>query len=129
MPTVDVVARRRPCPAAAIGPIAARNRRQTPVRSISSVLWKSASVISPKGEIRAIAALATAISSPPKRPRAVSTNPSTAAVIVEILVFIVIMFCLAELPLIGYLVAPEATKVRVAAFQAWMAAKLGWPGW
>jgi hypothetical protein len=48
------------------------------------------------------------------------SNPSTAAVIAQILVFIVIMFLLAELPLIGYLVAPEATKVRVTAFQAWM---------
>jgi hypothetical protein len=48
------------------------------------------------------------------------TNPSVTTVIVEILVFIVIMFVLAELPLIGYMVAPEATQVRVAAFQAWM---------
>ena len=47
-------------------------------------------------------------------------NPSTATVIVEILVFIVIMFVLAELPLIGYLIAPEATQLRVAGFQAWM---------
>jgi hypothetical protein len=48
------------------------------------------------------------------------SNPSTTTVIVEILVFIVIMFSLAELPLIGYLVAPEATQLRVASFQAWM---------
>jgi Sap, sulfolipid-1-addressing protein len=48
------------------------------------------------------------------------SNPSTATVIVEILVFIVIMFVLAELPLIGYMVAPEATQARVAAFQAGM---------
>ena len=48
------------------------------------------------------------------------SNPSTSAVVVEILVFIVIMFVLAELPLIGYLVAPEATQRRVAAFQAGM---------
>jgi Sap, sulfolipid-1-addressing protein len=48
------------------------------------------------------------------------SNPSTATVIVEILVFIVIMFVLAELPLIGYMVAPEATQLRVASFQAWM---------
>jgi hypothetical protein len=48
------------------------------------------------------------------------SNPSTAAVVVEIVVFIVIMFVLAELPLIGYLVAPEATQSRVASFQAWM---------
>jgi hypothetical protein len=48
------------------------------------------------------------------------TNPSTSTVIVEILAFMVIMFSLAEIPLIGYLVAPEATKVRVARFQAGM---------
>jgi hypothetical protein len=48
------------------------------------------------------------------------SNPSTATVIVDILVFIVIMFSLAELPLIGYIVAPEATQLRVASFQAWM---------
>jgi hypothetical protein len=48
------------------------------------------------------------------------SNPSTAGVIVEILVFIVIMFVLAELPLIGYVVAPEATQRRVTSFQAWM---------
>jgi hypothetical protein len=48
------------------------------------------------------------------------TNPSTTAVIVEILVFMLIMFSLAELPLIGYLIAPEATKARVASFQAGM---------
>jgi Sap, sulfolipid-1-addressing protein len=48
------------------------------------------------------------------------SNPSTATVIVDILVFIVIMFTLAELPLIGYMVAPEATQLRVASFQAWM---------
>jgi hypothetical protein len=48
------------------------------------------------------------------------SNPSTTTVIVEILVFIVIMFTLAELPLIGYMVAPEATQQRVASFQAWM---------
>jgi Sap, sulfolipid-1-addressing protein len=48
------------------------------------------------------------------------SNPSTATVIVDILIFIVIMFSLAELPLIGYMVAPEATQLRVASFQAWM---------
>jgi Sap, sulfolipid-1-addressing protein len=47
-------------------------------------------------------------------------NLSTAAVIVNILVFMVIMFSLAELPLVGYLVAPEATQVRVARFQTGM---------
>jgi hypothetical protein len=48
------------------------------------------------------------------------SDPSTATVFVDILVFMVIMFVLAELPLIGYMVAPEATQVRVASFQAWM---------
>jgi hypothetical protein len=41
-------------------------------------------------------------------------------VIVEIVVFIAVMFALAELPLIGYLVAREATEVRVTGFQGWM---------
>ena len=48
------------------------------------------------------------------------SDPSTATVFVDILVFMVIMFVLAELPLIGYMVAPEATQVRVASFHAWM---------
>lgn len=48
------------------------------------------------------------------------SNPSLATVIAEILVFMVFMFTLAELPLIGYLIAPEATQLRVANFQAWM---------
>jgi hypothetical protein len=47
-------------------------------------------------------------------------NLAITTVIVEILVFIVIMFSLAELPLIGYLVAPEPTQVRVAGLQAWL---------
>jgi hypothetical protein len=47
-------------------------------------------------------------------------NLSTATVIANILGFIVIMFSLAELPLIGYLIAPQATKLRVAGFQTWM---------
>jgi hypothetical protein len=47
-------------------------------------------------------------------------NSGTTTMIVEIVVFIVIMFALAELPLIGYLVAPQATEVRVASFQTWM---------
>jgi hypothetical protein len=47
-------------------------------------------------------------------------NLSTAAVIVNILVFMLIMFSLAEVPLIGYLISPAATQVRVARFQASM---------
>ena len=48
------------------------------------------------------------------------SDPSTATVFVDILVFMVVMFVLAELPLIGYMVAPEATQLRVASFHAWM---------
>jgi hypothetical protein len=48
------------------------------------------------------------------------SDPSTATVFVDILVFMVIMFVLAELPLIGYIVAPDATQLRVASFHAWM---------
>jgi hypothetical protein len=48
------------------------------------------------------------------------SDPSTATVFVDIIAFMLIMFVLAELPLIGYMVAPEATQVRVASFQAWM---------
>jgi hypothetical protein len=47
-------------------------------------------------------------------------NPGTATAVVEVVVFIVIMFVLAEFPLIGYVVAPEATQVRVTGFQTWM---------
>ncbi len=31
-----------------------------------------------------------------------------------------IMYLMAELPLLGYAVAPEATKARVDAFNAWL---------
>ena len=48
------------------------------------------------------------------------SNPSTGTVIVEIVIFIVIMFVLAEVPLIGYVVAPEATQLRVTSFKGWM---------
>jgi hypothetical protein len=37
-------------------------------------------------------------------------------------VFVVIMFALAELPLIGYAVDPDGTRVRVQRFQAWLSA-------
>jgi Sap, sulfolipid-1-addressing protein len=44
-------------------------------------------------------------------------NKGTATTIVWILVFVVIMFALAELPLIGYAVDPDGTRVRVQRFQ------------
>ena len=47
-------------------------------------------------------------------------NAGTVATVLSVLLFIVIMFAMAELPLIGYLVAPEATQVRVEGFQTWM---------
>ncbi len=34
--------------------------------------------------------------------------------------FIVIMFALAELPLIGYALDPDRTRVRVQRFQGWL---------
>jgi hypothetical protein len=49
-------------------------------------------------------------------------DAGSAAKILAMVVFIVIMFALAELPLIGYLVAPDATQVRVEGFQNWMSA-------
>jgi Sap, sulfolipid-1-addressing protein len=36
--------------------------------------------------------------------------------------FVAIMFALAELPLIGYAVDPDGTRVRVHDFQAWLSA-------
>ena len=47
-------------------------------------------------------------------------NASTAATIGAVLLFIVIMFALAELPLVGYVVDPDGTQVRVQSFQGWM---------
>ncbi len=49
-------------------------------------------------------------------------NASTAVTIGAILLFIVIMFALAELPLIGYAIEPDATQARVNSFQAWLSA-------
>lgn len=49
-------------------------------------------------------------------------NEGTATTILWILVFIVIMFALAELPLIGYAVDPDGTRVRVQRLQAWLSA-------
>lgn len=47
-------------------------------------------------------------------------NSGTATSILYILLFVVIMFALAEIPLIGYAVDPEGTRVRVARFQKWL---------
>jgi Sap, sulfolipid-1-addressing protein len=47
-------------------------------------------------------------------------NASTAATIGAVLLFIVVMFALAELPLVGYVVNPDGTQVRVQSFQGWM---------
>ena len=49
-------------------------------------------------------------------------NDGTATTILWILVFVVIMFALAELPLIGYAVDPNGTQVRVQRFQSWLSA-------
>jgi hypothetical protein len=47
-------------------------------------------------------------------------NLGTAATIGWILLFVAIMFGLAEAPLIGYAVNPDATRVRVERFQGWL---------
>lgn len=47
-------------------------------------------------------------------------DAGTAATIGAVLLFIVIMFALAELPLVGYVVDPAGTQVRVQGFQGWM---------
>ena len=49
-------------------------------------------------------------------------DKSTAATIALILGFVVVMFALAELPLIGYAVDPDGTQVRVRRFQGWLSA-------
>ena len=45
---------------------------------------------------------------------------SSAVVVLLILIFNAIMFLLAEVPLIGYLVRPEQTRIRVNRFQTWL---------
>ena len=49
-----------------------------------------------------------------------AADQSTAAVVLQVLVYNMIMFLLAEVPLIGFLFAPEATRRRVIAFNAWL---------
>ena len=44
----------------------------------------------------------------------------TAATVVSVLVFNMIMLLLLELPLLGYATRPEATKAAVARFNAWL---------
>jgi hypothetical protein len=48
-------------------------------------------------------------------------DAGTATRILWIALFIAIMFALAEIPLIGYAVDPDGTRVRVRRFQAWLA--------
>lgn len=45
---------------------------------------------------------------------------STAVAILWILVFVAIMFALAEIPLIGYAVSPDGTRARVQRLRAWL---------
>ena len=47
-------------------------------------------------------------------------NEGTTVAVVLVLIFNVIMFALAEIPLIGYFVAPERTKAEVTRFREWI---------
>jgi hypothetical protein len=47
-------------------------------------------------------------------------DQGTVLTILSILLFIVIMFSLAEVPLVGYLVSPDGTRVRVQQFRGWL---------
>jgi Sap, sulfolipid-1-addressing protein len=47
-------------------------------------------------------------------------NDGTAATILWVLLFVAIMFTLAEVPLVGYVVSPEGTRVRVEQFRGWL---------
>jgi hypothetical protein len=44
----------------------------------------------------------------------------TTATILWVLLFVAIMFALAEVPLVGYAVSPDGTRVRVEQFQGWL---------
>ena len=44
----------------------------------------------------------------------------TAASILWILLFVAVMFVLAEVPLVGYVVNPDGTRVRVTRFRMWL---------
>ena len=52
-------------------------------------------------------------------------NDGTATKILWVLLFILIMFALAELPLLGYLINPDRTRLRVQRFQVWMSEHAG----
>ena len=45
---------------------------------------------------------------------------STAATVVMVIAFFLIMFAFIELPLVGFLVAPEQATVKTIAFNAWL---------
>ena len=49
-------------------------------------------------------------------------NPSTAAVVGEVLLFNLIMLALLEVPLVGFTIAPDATRRAIDRFKAWFAA-------
>jgi hypothetical protein len=49
-------------------------------------------------------------------------NDGTAAEILWILLFVAIMFTLAEVPLVGYAVRPDGTRALVAQFEGWLSA-------
>ena len=50
----------------------------------------------------------------------VEGNYSTVEAIILVVIFNLIMFMLAELPLIGYLINPEQTQDRVERFSGWL---------
>lgn len=47
-------------------------------------------------------------------------DEGTTTRILWILVFVAIMFVLAEAPLVGYVVSPDGTRVRVESFRGWL---------
>ena len=49
-----------------------------------------------------------------------AADQSTATVVAQVLLYNVIMFAAAEIPLLGFVFAPEATARRVQAFDAWL---------
>ena len=49
-----------------------------------------------------------------------AANYGAASAVLLIVIFNAIMFLLAEVPLIGYLVRPQQTTIRVNRFQIWL---------
>ena len=47
-------------------------------------------------------------------------DDGTTATILWVLLFVAIMFTLAEVPLVGYAVSPDGTRVRVEQFRGWL---------